>query len=1054
MRPEDLLLAPELSDAQVQQILRPYGFKDPQAADRNLQLMGEELTTREMLARLVGSILLVAQKSPDPDAALNYFERLLAAIPTKTSFLSFLGESPEALELVILLCGTSPFSSEILIRNPERFYWLLDQLGATWIKSRDRYLQDARKIMERYSTATDRLRALARVKQREMLRIAARDIFRIANVIQTVTELSFLADTVIHLVYEICRQRLVEKHGEPLCEDADGRARPARFTILGMGKLGGNELNYSSDIDLIYCYDGEQGKTCLPPDTPTDGFTRPIPNVEFFTRLAQDLTNELSTFTEEGYFYRVDLRLRPDGSAGPIAASLTACKNYYASWGETFERMALIKARPVGGSQELGEEFCEAFQPFVYRAFMDFAALEEIQEIKGRIETKLGSREKQASHVKLGAGGIREIEFFVQALQLIYGGGNPALRERGTIKALEKLQEHNYLSSREYDALLQAYLFLRDLEHKLQMVQHLQTHELPSSPEELYKCARRMGYEGKTEREVIDKLRRQYKAHVRNVSRIFQDLIGMKRQGTSRGEMREAVLIMNKNLPEAEAFALLKPYGFADLKSAFHHLCLLRDAPSFSHSPSKMRNLLANLAPALLRSLGRCPDPDAGLSAFASFAAAFGDRDCLYTLLNENSDALRRLLLVLSSSQALGEFLSRFPEFFDAVIQEGVEPDKALQDFREELNELLSGKTNFEQGQSALRHYHEKEFFRIGIKDVLGQLRREQVGRQLAALAEACLDAAFQLACRELSVQYGGDFSAWLAEHFAILALGKFGGNDLSYNSDLDLIYFYSTETAEESIQAQKRCVRLVELLDAILSVSQGEGSIYKIDTRLRPEGKKGELVVLLHRYPEYLQARAQAWERLALVRHRFILGGQAMHTGLEQMINGFVYQPELSVETVKELDHIRRRMEVELGKETAENQFHLKAGAGGLIDVEFSTQLLQLKHGQGQPDLREPNTLAALQKLRQQKLVSPDQYKAFTQGYEFLRLLENRLRLNSPYGATTIARTPQVLTKLSRQAGMAPTSDNKGAEKFEKKYLAITAAIRKAYRSIVEQLQ
>ena len=326
MRPEDLLLAPELSPEQVDRILRPYGFKDTEAADRNLQLMAGSLDTREMLARLAGSILQVAGRSPDPDAALNFFERFLANTSSPASFLSYLAETPEALELMILLCGTSPFSAEILIRNPEYFHWLIDQLGASWIKSRDRYLQEARQGIGNFADATEQLRALARYKRREMLRIGARDILQLAGVMATVAELSYLADTVIHLVYEICYAQLVQRHGFPSYQDPGGACHMARFTILGMGKLGGGELNYSSDIDLIYCFDGENGSTA-PRDMASAAGLRTIPNAEFFTRLAQAITRELSEFTEEGYFYRVDLRTPARGWGGQHRGFIECLQN-------------------------------------------------------------------------------------------------------------------------------------------------------------------------------------------------------------------------------------------------------------------------------------------------------------------------------------------------------------------------------------------------------------------------------------------------------------------------------------------------------------------------------------------------------------------------------------------------------------------------------------------------------------------------------------------------------------------------------------------------------
>ena len=1052
MRPEDLYLAPSLTPEEVDRFLAPYGFKDTQTADRNLQLMAGTLEAREMLSRMVGSILQVAGKSPDPDSALNYFERLLSSISNPATFFSYLLETPEALELVILLCGTSPFSAEILIRNPEYFYWLIEQLDVSWIKSHDRFLREAREQLEKFAEPEDRLRALARYKRREMLRIGARDILRISNLVSTVTELSYLAETVIHLVYEICYAQLVSRHGYPGCSDSAGTLHPARFTVLGMGKLGGCELNYSSDIDLIYCYDGEQDATLPPEGVPPENL-RLISNPEFFTRLAQAITRELSEFTEEGYFFRVDLRLRPEGGAGSVAVSLAACKNYYYSWGETFERMALIKARPVGGSGELGVEFCEAVRPFIYRTFMDLAALEEIQEIKGRIETKLSTRKGSGAHVKLGAGGIREIEFFVQALQLIYGGRNSNLQERGTIRALEKLREQDYISPREYDDLLQAYLFLRDLEHKLQMVQHFQTHELPSSPGELYKCARRMGLSGKNEKETIGLLERQYKKHMRAVSRIFNDLILMKRAGTGRNGMRESVLIMNKQLPEAEAFERLRPYRFSDLKSAWHQIGLLRDAPAFSHSPSKMRNLLANLLPVLLRGLADCPDPDAGLSSFERFAEAFGDRESLYLLLNEDHTILQRLLRLLGSSRTLAGFLSKKPEFFDSLVRTDLFVEsKTLEEFQKELQSSMADATGLEAQQGILRNYQQTEWFRIGMKELLGKINRTQAGRQLAYLAEACLGEAFHLACRQLEEEIKPGMSSWFNDHFTIMALGKFGGNDLSYGSDLDLIYFYQADDLSQSAEAQKWCVHLAEMLDSILSVSTGEGSIYKIDTRLRPEGRKGELVVALHRYQEYLNRRAENWERLALVRHRFILGSAKQVKQLRQIVETFVYQSPLPIEVFKELQHIRRRMEMEVGKES-DKQFHFKAGSGGLVDVEFAVQFLQMKHGANQPGLRQANTHKALRTLVSAGILSGELYQDLNRGYEFLRSLENRLRLSAPMSSTAIARSPESLERFSRLCRFEKKITPASSQRFEKHYLEVTRKVRQAYQSIVQSL-
>ena len=1058
MKPEDLLLAPELSTEEVTEFLARFGFADPAAADRNLQLMAEDVTTRLALARMVGKLLEAVRETPDPDGALNHFERLLGVASHPVNFLGFLGDTGEALEAVLLICGSSSYASEILIRDPETFYWLLNELGAPWPKSLDSYCTGARQAIARGWAEEDRLRALARFKRREMLRISARDILRIIDVGDTTAELSRLAESVIDGVYGICRTRLARRHGVPQTPDGRGGMREARFTVLGMGKLGGEELNYSSDIDLIYCYDGEDGHTVAAEagsDAPLSSSPlKTVSNRDFFTKLARMITQALSESTDEGAFYRVDLRLRPEGGSGNIAASLNDYRNYYGSWGETFERLALIKARPVGGSRELGKTFCETFRPFTYRKFLDFASLDELQEIKNRINAKLDSTGRQGRHVKLGEGGIREVEFFVQALQLIYGGRQPHLQQRQTVRALEALHRARFLNAREHRGLQDAYRFLRDLEHKLQMVFHFQTHELPQKEEDLYKCARRMGIGGAEVSETVDGLRQTYARHTTLVHRMFGDLVAWRRGGAAGVEIREAALVLQSGLPEQEAHRMLADRGFSDLRTAYHQITLLRDAPSFAHAPSRMRNLLANLMPALLSGLQASPDPDAGLSAFESFADALGDRDSLYGLLNESPGVLARLLRLLASSRFLSDFLCRRPEFFDTLVRpEELRRQKTLSRFSAELGSLLRDAGNDREKRGCLRRYQQTEMFRIGMKDVLGELSRDRVGKQMAALAECCLLAAFDLACESLEDRFGPGFSAWGREQVAILAMGKLGGSDLSYHSDLDLVYFYADQDAAQAGENQRRCVRLVERLDEILSVSQGEGTIYHIDTRLRPMGSKGALVTPASRYREYLATRAEAWERLALSRHRFISGGRRLQRQIGAMIDGFVYEPELKPEEVSRIAHLRRRMEVELGKEAQQARFHLKAGAGGLQDVEFATQLLQLKHGGDYPELRIPHTLTAMGRLERLGLLGEVAVHDLSEGYRFLRRLENSLRIAATDGVSTVSRDPGHLRKLILLLGEPKAPYCQSPEAFTDHYLATTRRVRGHYRQIVASL-
>ncbi|MEW5977733.1 MAG: bifunctional [glutamate--ammonia ligase]-adenylyl-L-tyrosine phosphorylase/[glutamate--ammonia-ligase] adenylyltransferase [Acidobacteriota bacterium] len=1061
MKAEDLLLAPELEPGEVQEFLESYGFKDPAATDRNLQLMAEDLNQRFLLTRVVDGLLRAASDSPDPDAAINHFERLLANMTHAANFLGFLADTPEALEAAIAVCGSSPFAAEILIRNPEYFYWVLDQLDAPWIKTSEAYLKEARQAVAKFEDSVQKLHALARFKRREMLRISARDILRLSSVAATINELSSLADTIIQIVYEVCQERLVARFGVPQMRDASGKAIPARFAVLGMGKLGSQELNYSSDIDLIYCYDGERGATVAASELETGGSAAPgdissrdqrgIPNSEFYKKLAQSITQELSNLTEEGYFYRVDLRLRPEGSAGSIAGSLSAYRNYYFTQGETFERLALIKARPAGGCRELGDEFCDSLKPFVYRKFLDFAALEEIQEIKDRIETKLSGRRRQAVDVKLSAGGIREIEFFVQAFQLIYGSRIPALQVRGTLPALDLLLKHKFVTSVEHRQLREAYLFLRDLEHKLQMVFHLQTHSLPENPDELYKCARRMGFRASTAAATIESFLTAFRSHSSNVSRIFQQLIGLRRE-SGAGHLREAALVLTSNLPEADAFALLSPVGFQDLKSAYHQITLLRDAPSFSHSPSKMRNLLANLIGPLLAELRGAADPDAGLSYFERFTTELGERNGLFLMLNESPEVLERLIRILSSSQFLAESICRKPEFLDLVNRtETLERGILLQEYRTVLTKILEESGSWELQLNALREFQKTELFRIALSDVLDQMPTMKVGSQLATLAEACLGAAFEMACQRMESEYGRGFVEGFREHFAILALGKFGGADFSYGSDLDLVFFYAADKTQDSAEVQLRAVRLVGLIDEILSISRGQGALYKIDPRLRPDGKKGELVVAVDKYQGYLSQRAEPWERLALIRRRFVMAGRRVGSRLRKMIDEFVFRPGLSLEVLQGLLHIRQRMELETGREREENCFHLKVGRGGLADVEFAAQLLQMKHGIQQSRLRVGGTLLALRRARNLDLLAEPHFRILHDGYVFLRQVENRVKLFRSGSSAKLPRTAESLERAARL--LRKRGETLNAADLESRILATTASIRETFEMVSQQL-
>jgi glutamate-ammonia-ligase adenylyltransferase len=509
---KDLLLAPRLDPQQVIALLSPYGFKEPAKADANLQALADDAPARQALADILEELLDNVSQSADPDQALNYFERFARAAVNKIYLFSYLKDSPYTLEILAKTFGGSPYMAEILIRDPQYLYWVTDPqilYGARKKREIERELARALKTLADERKRLDYLRAL---KRRETLRIGVRDLLGFCTVEETLADLSTLAEALISAAHWICASALRREYGVP-------RKAFGGFTILAMGKLGGGELNFSSDVDLIYLYASDQEEVVEEAAT--------ISASEYFRRLCRKITVALSEFTGEGYVYRVDLRLRPEGKAGNIAYSLDGFERYYQSRGETWERLALLKAWPVAGDYALGRRFLEMARPFIYDRPFDLKALEEVRGIKRKIDQQMMIRQQRSRNVKLGAGGIREIELIVQAIQVCHGARTPQIRERNTMKALGALRDQSLISAEECDTLSQAYVFLRDVENKLQMVNDAQTHSLPIEGQELTACARRLGYFDNELGAAAEQLLRDYQHHTGHVNRIFEEIFSV-----------------------------------------------------------------------------------------------------------------------------------------------------------------------------------------------------------------------------------------------------------------------------------------------------------------------------------------------------------------------------------------------------------------------------------------------------------------------------------------------------------------------------------------------
>lgn len=527
--PTPVLLATERHTEQVRSILSAYGLVNIEQADHNLQLMAGDPHTRRQLAAILPILLESISHTADPDQALNHWERLLYVV-TRSNFLEYLRSSPRMLDLLCSIFGNSDSLAFTIIRDPMLVFWLSEEDALSKPPKRAGIEQSLQQQVGHLTVKELKLEVLRRFRRREMLRIGVRDLLRLANVPETTASLSDLASILIEAAYEIVDADLRRQYGVPMHKNRQGRWVETGFVVLGMGKLGGHELNYSSDVDLIYAYESHEGETRLPRGKDAG---KPagvgISNEEYFEILSRELTKALVEPTKEGYLFRVDLRLRAEGSVGQLARSLDEYHKYYSTRGQVWERLALLKAWPIAGSPEVGKRFVRVVRPFVVASSgpkpevqQCLAIVQDVRSVKERIDAKMADRGHERRNVKLGVGGIREIEFLVQTVQVLAGRRLPGLLDRSTLGSLVRLQRAGIFSTKQQAQLTGAYNFLRNVEHKLQMVHELQTHALPAQDEELERCAIRMGYNGGDRSAVLRQFQADYAKYTMVVHDIFR----------------------------------------------------------------------------------------------------------------------------------------------------------------------------------------------------------------------------------------------------------------------------------------------------------------------------------------------------------------------------------------------------------------------------------------------------------------------------------------------------------------------------------------------------
>ncbi|MGE5248116.1 MAG: bifunctional [glutamate--ammonia ligase]-adenylyl-L-tyrosine phosphorylase/[glutamate--ammonia-ligase] adenylyltransferase [Verrucomicrobiota bacterium] len=983
--------------------LRGIGVRD---TVRALSLLSEALLRLAPDPPLLEAVLRSAAAAADPDLFFLNLSRWGDSLAG--SLLQDVFRRQELLPLLGALLGGSDFLPEQVARRPEIFEALFLQGGVLATPSDGELQREAVEAAERCGTEEEFKRALRRMKHREMTRIATRDLAGISALHEVTEALSDLASAALEGAVRFARRTLTAKAGEPMVSSPDGTRRPCRFVVMGMGKLGGMELNFSSDVDLIYFCETDRGET--------EGGPQPLSFHQYFVRLGEMVTRIISEATEDGFVFRVDLRLRPEGTRGELVTSLRAAEIYYESWGQTWERAALIKARPVAGDRSLGEEFLRSVVPFVYRKYLDFTSIEEIKGMKDRINQAAVRGRRDERDLKLGAGGIREIEFFVQAHQLIYAGKDPSLRIRGTVETLSALSRLKIVTVKEQAELTESYIFLRRLEHRIQVYRERQTHVLPQGEEDRRRLARAMDLDDSAA--LLSALDRRTGA----VQEIYGRLFGSGRGVSPSAIPPEIQALFLPEPPPRDTAERLSLLGFRNAEAARRNLDVLREGPPHARISQRARQYLGHVAPEILYRAAKSPDPDMALSHVERFLSAVGARTMFYALLYEKPKVIEALVRLFGSSRFLSGFLLRHPERLDTFLRNDLSVlHKTKSDLRKELGEELAACEGYEQELDALRRFKHLETLRIGIHDMGGVLSLEEGTTQLSALAEALLTHAVILARREVRRRFGVPIDAGTGREasFIVLGMGKLGSEELSYHSDLDIVFLYSGagETVPDGPEPQdaefrritnhEYFAKVAQRMISILTTATREGHVYRLDTRLRPSGNAGPLVSSLEAFARYHEASAQLWERQALLKCRFVAGDREFGRKVEALARGFIYDRPLPPNAAEEIHRLRTRMEMELGRER-EDRLNLKVGRGGVVDVEFAVQYLQLVHGAGNPAIRARNTLKALYELQRAGIVSLDQYKVLDGGYRFLRSLDVRLRLS--HDASIDQFDPQLL--------------------------------------------
>lgn len=902
---------------------------------------------------------------------------------------------PDLLNVVYRVWAYSDFAAACCIRYPDTFADLLRGGDLRIDYSRDTYKRKLQGALARVETEQALLKALRELRQREMLRIAWRELAGWAGLSETLGDLSAFAEASIDAALSKLHGWQCKELGVPT--DATGAAQC--LVVLGMGKLGGRELNFSSDIDLIFAYP-EQGET--------RGRRHRISNEEYFTRLSQRLIHALAAVTAQGFVFRVDMRLRPFGDSGPLSMSFDAMEDYYQTHGREWERYAFIKARVVAGDQAQGQRLMDDLRPFVYRRYLDFGAFSALRNMKQLIIQEMTSK-SLADNIKLGFGGIREIEFVAQAFQLIRGGRDKKLQERSVLRILEYLNVAHYLPAYVTQQLSTAYIFLRRLENRLQEMADQQTHTLPSDALQRTRLALSMSHETwEALEQSLDKHRKRVHNHFEQVFEAPQ--LGSQAQGTESTTPAGLEGLWQGVLDDAAACELLAELGYGDPPEALRWLTQLREAHAYEALAERGRECMDRLMPLLAAAAGQTDNSNIALTRLIRLIEAIARRTSYLALLVENPMALSQLVKLCAASPWIAGTLTRYPLLLDELLDpRSLYAPLNRDELESELNQTLSPipPQDLEQQMEGLRHFKQVNTLRVAAADKAGLLTLMSVSDHLTLIAELILSQVLNLTWNYLVDRHGWPCCRVKGEvvalGFAIVAYGKLGGIELGYGSDLDLVFLYggneeggSTTEGPKSIDNALFFARLGQRIIHMLSAHTPAGVLYEVDMRLRPSGAPGLLVSSLGSFADYQHNHAWTWEHQALVRARVV--AEVIENDLAprfaKLRRAVLGRARDRGDLRTEVRVMRERMRETLSR-SKPGLFDLKQDKGGIADIEFMVQYAVLSWAHDHPELLDfPDNIRLLEGLAKAGLMAARDVQLLSDAYRAYRAAVHRLSL------------------------------------------------------------